>query len=180
MATHLCMFGIDHRNTGISPCGGDSMIGYSMAGLERFEWATVNGERFVTRVHLADCGVCLVTAEQMVTTGLAKYVEAEAYEDNSRVKMVAQLELTRDVSAYAPPGDWWVCECRPYQPQPPVFPDFAAIYPGLRVVEGTEQPQCAFCQRERGVVGWRTNFMMTTPRDLRASDAVFLVGVDPD
>lgn len=173
MATHLCMFGPDHLNTGYSPCGADSMAGY--AATARFMWANVDGEAFTTRVHSVDCGVCLVTAEQMVTAGLAKYVERDANEDPSRSG--ALLELTRYVSAYAPPGDWWVCDCRPYHPQPLVLPDYAALYPGLRVVEGTEQPRCAFCARERGVVGYRTKFMRTA-RDLRAGEAVFLTGVE--
>ncbi len=164
MATHLCMFGTDHRNTGRSPCGGDSMAYTS----------TFNGERFVTRVHLADCDVCLVTAEQLITAGFAKYAAATAYEADS--KAVAYLELTRDVAAHAPPGDWWACPCSLDKPQPLVLPDYAALYPGLRVVEGTEQPRCAFCARERGVVGWRAKFMRTVPRD-PANSSYLLTGV---
>jgi len=150
MATHLCMFGTDNRNTGIAPCGADSMVGYSTVGLELYVWATANEERFVTRAHLADCGVCLVTAEQMVTSGLAKYVAAEAYEDLSRTKMVAYLELTRDVAAYAPPGDYWVCECSVDHPQAPTH---------FTEVDGRQFVSCVVCDWPRG-----------TPRTITVND----------
>ena len=141
MATHLCMFGTDHRNTGRSPCGGDSMAYTS----------TFNGERFVTRVHLADCDVCLVTAEQLITAGFAKYVEVEAYEDYPRVRMVAQLELTRDVSAFAPPGDWWVCPCRPFQSQEPnPFVEVIRLTSGEMRALGASKNRCRFCEEAQG------------------------------